>query len=162
MPLVAGVDSSTQSTKVELRDLHTGRLVASGRAAHPPTAPPKSEQDPRAWWDALVEAFAATGDARADVVAVAVAGQQHGLVVLGADDGTRLTTREIHETLKSHRYPHSEQTLAAWLNRHFQVRATGRNQWAFGHASVKKVNHQNRQILWVCIAHKAAAPPGPA
>jgi xylulokinase len=86
MPLVAGVDSSTQSTKVELRDLHTGRLVASGRAAHPPTEPPKSEQDPRGWWDALVEAFAATGDARVDVVAVAVAGQQHGLVVLGADD----------------------------------------------------------------------------
>lgn len=85
MPLVAGVDSSTQSTKVELRDLDSGILVASGRAAHPAAEPPRSEQDPRAWWDALVEAFAATGDARADVVAAAVAGQQHGMVVLGAD-----------------------------------------------------------------------------
>ena len=61
MPLVAGVDSSTQSTKVELRDIDSGEIVASGRAPHPPTAPPCSEQDPRAWWDALVEAFAATG-----------------------------------------------------------------------------------------------------
>lgn len=85
MPLVAGVDSSTQSTKVELRDLDSGAVVASGRAAHPPTAPPRSEQDPRAWWDALAEAFAATGDARREVVAVSVAGQQHGLVVLDRD-----------------------------------------------------------------------------
>ena len=85
MPLVAGVDSSTQSTKVELRDLDSGAVAASGRAAHPPTAPPRSEQDPRAWWDALVEAFAATGDARREVVALSVAGQQHGLVVLDRD-----------------------------------------------------------------------------
>jgi xylulokinase len=85
MPLVAGVDSSTQSTKVELRDIDSGAVVATGRAGHPRTEPPRSEQDPRAWWDAMVEAFAATGEARRDVVAVAVAGQQHGLVVLGAD-----------------------------------------------------------------------------
>lgn len=86
MALVAGVDSSTQSTKVELRDIDSGELVASGRAAHPPTEPPRSEQDPRSWWDALVAAFAATGAARSEVVAVSVAGQQHGLVVLGADE----------------------------------------------------------------------------
>lgn len=83
--LVAGVDSSTQATKVELRDIESGALVAAGRAAHPPTSPPRSEQDPRAWWEAMVEAFASTGEHRADVVAVAVAGQQHGMVVLDAD-----------------------------------------------------------------------------
>jgi xylulokinase len=43
---VAGVDSSTRSTKVELRDLATGALVASGRSAHPQTHPPVSEQHP--------------------------------------------------------------------------------------------------------------------
>ena len=53
MPLVLGVDSSTQSTKVEVRDADTGELVAVGRAPHPPTTPPRSEQDPSAWWDAL-------------------------------------------------------------------------------------------------------------
>ena len=81
-PLVAGVDSSTRSTKVELRDLATGALVASGRSAHPQTHPPVSEQHPDDWWAALVDAFAQCGDHRTDVVAVAVAGQQHGLVLL--------------------------------------------------------------------------------
>ena len=45
MTLVAGVDSSTQSCKVEVRDVETGVLVGSGRAPHPPTEPPVSEQD---------------------------------------------------------------------------------------------------------------------
>ncbi len=89
MPLVAGIDSSTQSTKVELRDISTGRVVGAGKAAHPRTVPPRSEQAPDAWWAALVEAMAgaldqaARGSDPADVVALAVAGQQHGLVVLG-------------------------------------------------------------------------------
>lgn len=82
--LVVGVDSSTQSTKVEARDLHTGEVVATGTAKHPPTAPPVSEQDPEAWWTALVAALDQLGDHRADVVAVSVAGQQHGLVLLDA------------------------------------------------------------------------------
>lgn len=84
MALVAGVDSSTQSTKVELRDVETGDVAAVGRAAHPPADPPRSEQDPRSWWAALVEALGQCGPRLRDVAAVAVAGQQHGLVVLGA------------------------------------------------------------------------------
>ena len=83
-PLVLGIDSSTQSTKAEARDLATGEVVAHGSAKHPPTTPPVSEQDPRAWWEALVAAVAQIGDARADIVAMAVAGQQHGLVLLDA------------------------------------------------------------------------------
>ena len=35
MPLVAGVDSSTQSCKVVVRDAESGALVRSGSAAHP-------------------------------------------------------------------------------------------------------------------------------
>ena len=83
MPLVLGVDSSTQSTKVEVRDADSGALVASGHAPHPPTTPPRSEQDPEAWWSALQTAIAAAGTP--DVAAIAVAGQQHGMVVLDAD-----------------------------------------------------------------------------
>ncbi|MDW3176285.1 MAG: xylulokinase [Acidimicrobiia bacterium] len=82
MPLVIGIDSSTQSTKAELRDADSGALLATGRASHPATNPPISEQDPSAWWDALVEAVCQLGDARNDVVAISVAGQQHGLVLL--------------------------------------------------------------------------------
>ena len=82
--LVVGVDSSTQSTKVEARDLHTGALVAVGRAKHPPVTPPRAEQDPNAWWTALTAAVAQLGEHRAHVVALSVAGQQHGLVVTNA------------------------------------------------------------------------------
>ena len=86
--LVAGGDSSTQSTKVELRERDSGQLVARASAPHTHTCwePPVSEQDPGTWWEALVECFAHFADAdRADVVAVSVAGQQHGLVLVGED-----------------------------------------------------------------------------
>ena len=85
MPLVLGVDSSTQSTKVEVRDTDDGTLVGSGRAIHPDIHPPRSEQDPEAWWRALAAAPAeATDGGSRSVAAVSVAGQQHGLVVLDA------------------------------------------------------------------------------
>ena len=84
--VVLGIDSSTQSVKVEARDLASGRIVATATAKHPPTNPPVSEQDPVAWWQALVEACAALpGEVRADVLAMSVAGQQHGLVLLDGD-----------------------------------------------------------------------------
>jgi xylulokinase len=78
--LVAGVDSSTQSTKVEIRDLETGAVVARASAPHPPTTPPRSEQDPAAWWSAFEQAWAAVGAPQ--VEAISVAGQQHGMVTL--------------------------------------------------------------------------------
>jgi xylulokinase len=81
--LVLGVDSSTQSTKLELRDAATGRLEASERAPHPSVSPPRSEQHPEAWWDALALAGARLG--RRPVAALAIGGQQHGMVVLDAD-----------------------------------------------------------------------------
>ena len=77
MALVAGVDSSTQSCKVEVRDAETGRLLREGRADHPDG----TEVDPAAWADALSEALTSAGGL-ADVAAVSVAGQQHGMVCL--------------------------------------------------------------------------------
>jgi len=79
MTLVAGIDSSTQSCKVVIRDLATGALVRSGRAVHPEG----TEVDPKAWWDALLSAID-TGGGLDDVAAVSIAGQQHGMVVLDA------------------------------------------------------------------------------
>jgi xylulokinase len=81
MTLVAGVDSSTQSCKVVVRDAASGALVREGRAAHPDG----TEVDPAAWAAALEEAIGAAGGL-ADVAAVAVGGQQHGMVCLD-DDG---------------------------------------------------------------------------
>lgn len=80
MTLVAGVDSSTQSCKVVIRDAATGALVRTGRAPHPDG----TEVDPAAWWGALLTAFADAGGFDG-VEAVSVGGQQHGMVVLDAE-----------------------------------------------------------------------------
>ena len=83
--LVAGVDTSTQATKVLVVDSETGSVVASGRAGHTVSGERGArETDPREWWEALRTALAQTGRAE-DVAAIAIGGQQHGLVVLGAD-----------------------------------------------------------------------------
>jgi xylulokinase len=81
MPLVAGVDSSTQACKVVVRDAFSGALVREGRAPHPVG----TEVDPAAWAAALDRALEEAGGLD-DVAAVAVGGQQHGMVCLD-DDG---------------------------------------------------------------------------
>jgi xylulokinase len=80
---VAGVDSSTQSVTVEVRDLDDGTLLTRTRAPHPVTTPPRSEVDPELWWRALEPLLEPVAGA---VDAISVAAQQHGLVALGADD----------------------------------------------------------------------------
>ncbi|MEO3941450.1 FGGY-family carbohydrate kinase [Paenarthrobacter nicotinovorans] len=77
MPLVAGIDSSTQSCKVVIRDSVTGALVRQGRAPHPEG----TEVHPDHWWTALQEAIREAGGLD-DVDAVSVGGQQHGMVCL--------------------------------------------------------------------------------
>lgn len=80
MKLVAGVDSSTQSCKVVIRDLETGALVRSGSTKHPDG----TEVDPAAWWVALNSAVSQAGGLE-DVEAISIAGQQHGMVALDSD-----------------------------------------------------------------------------
>jgi xylulokinase len=73
--LVAGVDSSTQSTKVLLCHADDGTIIGQASAPHPDG----TECDPELWWQALAKA----GDGlleRAD--AIGVAAQQHGMVVI--------------------------------------------------------------------------------
>lgn len=77
MTLVAGIDSSTQSCKVVIRDLTSGELVRTGRAGHPDG----SEVHPDAWWDALRSAIEDAGGL-GGVSAISVAAQQHGMVCL--------------------------------------------------------------------------------
>lgn len=90
-PLIAGVDSSTQSTKVELRDQSTGTVVGFGSSAHPAVKAPRSEQDPRSWLSAFDNALIAAQQsvdgnvADATVAAVSIGGQQHGMVALDVD-----------------------------------------------------------------------------
>ncbi|WP_042364174.1 xylulokinase [Streptacidiphilus neutrinimicus] len=82
MTLVAGVDSSTQSCKIVIRDAEDGALVRQGSAPHPPG----TEVDPEAWWAAFGRAAEAAGGLD-DVAALSVAGQQHGMVALDAEGG---------------------------------------------------------------------------
>jgi xylulokinase len=77
--LIAGVDSSTQSVKVVIRDAQTGALVRQGRASHPDG----TEVDPSHWLTGLNSAFADAGGL-ADVKAISIAGQQHGMVAIDA------------------------------------------------------------------------------
>ena len=83
-PLVAGVDTSTQSCKVVVCDAETGEVVRAGRATHPDG----TEVEPRHWWTAWEEAT--SGGLLEGVSALAVGGQQHGMVLLDeADDVVR-------------------------------------------------------------------------
>jgi xylulokinase len=75
--LVAGVDTSTQSCKVRVTDAATGELVRFGQAKHPDG----STVNPEHWWRAFQEAASQAGGLD-DVSAIAVGGQQHGMVAL--------------------------------------------------------------------------------
>lgn len=77
--LVLGVDSSTQSTKTLLVDATDGSIIAQQSAPHPAG----TAVDPRAWLDA----FDRAGNGLLErASAVAVGGQQHGMVALDAQD----------------------------------------------------------------------------
>ena len=55
--LVAGVDTSTQSTKVRVTDAATGEMVRFGQAKHPDG----TSVNPEAWWQAFQEAAEQAG-----------------------------------------------------------------------------------------------------
>jgi xylulokinase len=78
---------------VVLCDAADGTVVASGSAPHPPG----TEVDPQAWWHALQ--LAGEG-LLSRAGAVAVAGQQHGSVVLAAD-GTVIRPALLWNDLRS-------------------------------------------------------------
>jgi xylulokinase len=75
--LVLGIDSSTQSTKAVLVDAATGEVVAQQSAKHPVG----TAVNPRAWLDAF---DTATDGLLPRASALAVGGQQHGMVALDA------------------------------------------------------------------------------
>lgn len=77
---VLGIDSSTQSCKSLLVDADTGEVVASGRAPHPDG----TEIDPALWRTAMTQSC---DDLLPRASAVAVGGQQHGMVALDERGG---------------------------------------------------------------------------
>ncbi len=77
--LVAGVDSSTQSVKIVVRDAATGKLVRQAKSPHPDG----TEVDPQQWWSALSDIAPGVLEG---VSAISIAAQQHGMVPLDSDN----------------------------------------------------------------------------
>jgi len=75
--LVAGIDCSTQSCKVAVRDSRDGRVVRSSSTP----IPGGPSIDPEIWWSAVANSVADAGGLD-DVVAISIAAQQHGMVLL--------------------------------------------------------------------------------
>ena len=77
MARVAGVDSSTQSVKIVVRDSQSGALLAQASRPHPDG----TEVDPQHWWEALQSVITEVGGLDS-LDAISIAGQQHGMVLL--------------------------------------------------------------------------------
>jgi xylulokinase len=88
--VVQGVDVSTTATKAVIVDA-AGSVVATAGSEYDYESPRPlwSEQDPRLWWDggvaAITGALAAARVSGADVEAVGLTGQMHGLTLLDRD-----------------------------------------------------------------------------
>lgn len=91
--ITLGIDSGTQSTKSLAVDLDSGEVLAHASRSYglvPDLPPGHLEQQPSEWVRAVDETVAEClerlGPRRGEVSGIGVSGQQHGLVVLDADD----------------------------------------------------------------------------
>lgn len=140
MAVVAGVDSSTQSCKVEIRDVESGELLGEGQAPHPVTTPPVSEQPVDAWWTAFGEAFqralTAANRKPSEVVSISVAAQCHGMVLLD-DHGRSLRAVKLWNDTTS-----SPQAAR-------MVESLGKAYWAKNIGSVPTAAFTITKLAWL-------------
>jgi xylulokinase len=144
MPLVAGVDSSTQSCKVVICDAETGAVLREGHAPHPDG----TEVDPQDWWSALARAVDLAGGLD-DVGAVSVCSQQHGLVCLD-DSGAVVRPALLWNDLRS---ASAAEELVSEL---------GPDTWARSVGSVPTASFTVSKLRWVAenepeVASRVAA-----
>ncbi|HVK25716.1 MAG TPA: xylulokinase, partial [Actinokineospora sp.] len=128
--VVAGVDSSTQSCKVVVCDADTGHVLAEASAPHPDG----TEVDPEHWWAALNRAT--DGGLLDGVDAVAVGGQQHGLVALD-DQGAVVRDSLLWNDLRS--APDTADLIAE----------LGARAWAEGTGSVPAASFTVTKLRWL-------------
>ena len=136
--LVAGIDSSTQSTKIVLCRAEDGEIVAQQSAPHPDG----TECDPSRWWEALTKAGAGLLD-RAD--AIGVAAQQHGMIVLD-ETGRVIRPALLWNDLRS-------AAAAAALIDEFG----GPAWWAATTGSVPTASFTVTKLRWLALHEPAAA-----
>src|SRR3954468_1868749 len=86
--LLLGIDTGTSATKAVLCD-ERGAVLATASAPHSIQRPRPgwSEQDPREWWSAAVDAVRGVlrGKDPGEVGAIGLSGQMHGMVLIGSD-----------------------------------------------------------------------------
>src|SRR3954468_3585860 len=129
--LVAGIDCSTQSTKVLVCDAGTGQVVRSGSAPHPDV----TEIDPAVWAAALESA--SSGGLLDDVAAISVGGQQHGMVAL--DDAGEVVRPAL--LWNDTRSAHAATELIAELG--------GPEKWAEAVGSVPVASFTVTKLRWL-------------
>ncbi len=137
-PVVAGIDSSTQSCTVVLRNLDDGATVAVQSSRHPLTTPPVSEQDPASWWTALREALAGARQAVPDasIAAVSVDAQAHGLVPMDVDGRVIRPAKLWNDTTSA---PEAREL----------VDRLGRGEWVRRSGSVPPAAFTISKVLWL-------------
>jgi xylulokinase len=136
--LVAGVDSSTQSTKVVLCQAEDGAIVDQASAPHPDG----TECDPEDWWRALGKA----GDGLLERAgAVGVAAQQHGMVAL--DEAGNVIRKAI--LWNDMRAAPQTRTLIAELG--------GPAEWARRTGSVPAVSFTVTKLRWMAECEPESA-----
>ncbi len=128
--LVAGVDSSTQSTKVLLCRAEDGVVVGRGSAPHPPG----TEVHPDHWWRALNQAGQGLLD-RAE--AIGVGAQQHGMIALD-EAGQVVRPAQLWNDLRS-------APQAAELTKEFG----GPAEWAGRTGSVPTASFTVTKLRWL-------------
>lgn len=131
--LVAGVDSSTQSCKVMIRDADSGALVRSGVARHAAG----TSIDARVWERAFAAAVKQAGGL-SDVEAVSIAGQQHGMVTLDESGALVRDALLWHDT----RSAGDAQELIEDLE-------GGRRSWALRTGSVPVASFTVTKLRWL-------------
>jgi xylulokinase len=128
--LVAGIDSSTQSTKVLLVNADDGTVVDEASAPHPDG----TECPPDRWWEALT---AAGRDLLSRAEAVGVAAQQHGMVTLD-DAGAVVRPAMLWNDVKS--APQAAAMVAEF---------GGPAQWAARTGSVPTMSFTVTKLRWL-------------
>ncbi len=91
--ITLGIDSGTQSTKTIALDVKTGEILASAQQSYGfvrSTGEGSMEQDPAVWIAAVnattCEVLQKIAARKQEIIGIGVSGQQHGLVLLDAND----------------------------------------------------------------------------
>lgn len=147
MGSVLGIDLSTQSCTVEVRDRDTFDVLGRRSSPLPWTNPPVSEQEAHTWWQALVLATGALerdGVDLSQVEALSVAGQCHGLVALDAEGNTLLPVKLWNDTTSA---PYIAR-LVERIGAHQWIRRVGsRPTAAFTVAKLARLVEEEPEVL---------------